>query len=168
MSVRKPPPGKGYDLQREYTKGLDPYWFRWADQWWELPHLKMLDFEKQLDVMSLQTAVADIADTEALKAKLNEVFAMLMDAEQNTEWRTVDRPLQFLYDLLDQWRTHSEVTEEEQGESSASGGSSKESTRRPSKPTSKASTASASRKPSTPRARKSATPRVNSSSGSAG
>jgi hypothetical protein len=168
MTVRKPPPGKGYDLQREYTEGLDPFWFRWADQWWELPHLKMLDFEKQLDVLAMQDAIGDIKDAESMKAKMNEVFAMLMGETQNADWVKVDRPIQALYDLLDNWRSHSEVTEEDQGESSASDGSSKASTRRPSSATSKASTGSGSRKRSTPRAAKTATPRAKSSSVSGG
>ncbi len=160
MTERRPPEGKGYDLQRDYTQDVEPYWFRWADQWWTLPHLKMLDFEVQLEVFKLQGAVNDITDPDQLKDQFNDLFDLLMGAEQGTEFRKVERPLQALMVMLTNWRAHSEADEAE-GESSASDGSSK-STGRPSSRTSNASTKSASPKPSTRRARKSVTPRVNS------
>jgi hypothetical protein len=169
MTVRKPPPGKGYDLQREYTEGIEPYWFKWEDQWWELPHRKMLDYEKLLRVAQLQDTFREIdtADVEEVIAKLNGTFTMLMGEEQGADFAKVNRPLEFLMDTLSRWREHSGEQEEETGESSASTGSSK-STERPSKRTSTGSTKSGSRRPSTPRARKTATPPVSSSSGSAG
>lgn len=167
MTVRKPPPGKGYDVQREYTEGIEPYWFRWADQWWELPHRKMLDFEKLLRVAKLQDSFASIdsADIDEVLALLNDTFSMLMGDEQGADFAKVNRPLNALMEILNQWREHSGETEEETGESSASDGSSK-STGRPSKRTSNGSTASGSAKRSSPRARKTATPRASSSSSS--
>jgi hypothetical protein len=169
VSSRQPPEGKGYDLQREYTEGIEPFWFRWEDLWWTLPHRKMLDFEKLLKVAELQDSFADAEDldVDAAMKKLNDTFAMLMGNEQGAEFSKVNRPLDALMRILNQWNEHSGETEEETGESSASDGSSK-STGRPSKRTSKASTASASAKPSSRKPRKTATPRVNSSSASEG
>jgi hypothetical protein len=161
VTARRPPAGAGYDLQRDYTTGLEPFWFRWADQWWDLPHLKMLDFETQLQVISMQDQVAEFNDVERVKAALNDLFTMLMGAEQAAEFAKVDRPIQALMDMLHRWRDHSGDTEEEQGESSASAGSSP-STGRPSKRTSSGSTASASPKRSSGRVRKTATPPASS------
>lgn len=169
MTVRKPPPGKGYDLQREYTEGVEPFWFRWEDQWWTLPHRKMLDFEKLLRVAQLQDSFSDVTDVniDEAMATLNDTFAMLMGKEQGAEFAKVNRPIEMLMDTLNHWREHSGPAEEEEGESSASTGSS-ESTERPSKRTSKPSTASGSAKPSSRRPRKSATAPASSSSASAG
>lgn len=162
-SVRKPPPGKGYDLQREYTKGVEPFWFHWEDQWWMLPHGKMIDFEKLLRVAKLQDNLSNIgdADVEEAMEMLNDTFAMLMGDEQGAEFAKVNRPLGALMDTLTLWREHSGEAEEEAGESLASTVSSK-SMGRPSKRTSNGSTASASRGRSTPRAKKTATPPANS------
>ena len=153
MSVRKPPPGQGYDIQREYTEGVEPFWFRWEDQWWTLPHRKMLDFEKLLRVAQLQDTFSDIehVDIDEAIAKLNETFAMLMGSEQGAEFAGTNRPVEALMKILTQWREHSGEAEEETGESSASGGSST-STVRPSKRTSSGSTASASRRRSSAKA----------------
>lgn len=162
MTARKPPPGvTGHNIQRDYTANIEPYWFQWADQWWELPHLKLLDFEVQLDVLGMQGLAEDLTDAESAKNALNSLFDLLMDPEQAAEWRKVSRPIGALMDILGRWRTHCDVSEEEAGESSASTGSSV-STGRPSSRTSAASTKSASAKRSTPRARKPATPRASS------
>jgi hypothetical protein len=168
MTVRKPPPGQGYDLQREYTEGVEDYWFRWEDQWWSLPHRKMLDFEKLMRVAKLQDTFTDLnaANVDEVIATLNNTFTMLMGKEQGADFAKVTRPIEMLMDTLNRWREHSGEVEEETGESSASSGSSK-STGRPSKRTSSGSTASASPGRSTPRARKSVTPRASSSSASA-
>jgi hypothetical protein len=170
MTERKPPPGKGDDVQRDYTEDIETYWFRWADQWWELPHRKMLDFKKVLRTLTLQDKVNDITadNVEDLIKEFDGVFLMLMGPEQGAEFLEVeDRPIEFLMDTLKRWRAHSGETEEDRGEFSASDDSSK-STGRPSKRTSSGSTASGSAKPSSRKPRKTATPRASSSSASAG
>lgn len=159
----QPPEGEGYDLQRVYAEKAKPFWFRWEDQWWKLPHLTMLDFEIQAQVAEFDFAelAADDMDIEESKKKLNELFDLLMGAEQGKQWRDVSRPLPVLLDMIHQWTAHSGGSS---GESSASSGSS-ESTERPSKRTSTASTGSGSRKRSTAKKtapRKAATPRANS------
>ncbi len=163
MSDRQPPEGKGYDLQAVYAEKADPFWFRWDDQWWELPHPKMLDFEVQLKVESFDvsalTEAGDGEDVEAVaKAKIDELFGLIMGGGQATEWRQVQvRPLQMMLDMFSQWMEHSKAG---MGESEASTDSSK-STGRPSKLTSTASTGSGS--PQRSRARKAAAgPPVNS------
>ncbi len=157
MAERKPPEGKGYDLQTVYAENAEPFWFRWDDQWWTLPHPKMLDFEVQVRVESFNTAdlFPDGDDTpdeqigEVAKAKMDEFFALIMDAEQAAEWAQVKvRPLTMMLDMLSQWKDHIKAAE---GESTASAGSSK-STGRPSKRTSATTTGSAS--PRRSRARK--------------
>ncbi len=162
MSTRTPPPGKGVDIQADYTKDLDEFWFRWADQWWTLPHFKMLDFEIQLSVFDMQNFGGDSEqDIETLKDRVNSLFDLILGPEQAPEFRKVSRPLNFLLDTMHRWQEHSEITEAEQGESSASDGSST-STGRPSRPTSNASTASGSGRRSAPRAKKTGTPQAKS------
>lgn len=163
MTARKPPPGKGYDLQREYTQNVEEFWFRWEDQWWSLPHRKMLDYEKLLRVAQLQDSFSALDETniDEVTRLLNDTFTMLMGDEQGEEFAQVNRPIEALFTLLHQWREHSGGAAEETGESSASASSSK-STGRPSKRTSSSSSASASPRRSSPRARKTATPPVNS------
>lgn len=149
MADRKPPEGKGYDLQKVYAENAEPFWFRWDDQWWSLPHPKMLDFEVQVRVESFNTAdlFPDGDDTpddkigEIAKAKMDEFFALLMDDEQAAEWAEVPvRPLPMMLDMLSQWKDHIKAAE---GESPASTSSSK-STGRPSKRTSAGTTKSGS------------------------
>jgi hypothetical protein len=161
VTIRQPPAGKGYDLQREYTEGIESFWFRWEDQWWELPHRKMLDFEKTLKVAKLQDKFSNITtdNIDDAAEELKDTFTMLMGDEQGAEFAKVDRPIEALVKLLNQWREHSGEADEETGESSASDGSSK-STGRPSKRTSNSSSASGSPRRSSPRARKTATPRA--------
>ncbi len=149
MADRKPPAGKGDDLQADYLEEAEPYWFRWAGQWWELPHPRMLDFKTQLrvenfDVSALTGDDTDSADIETAAQKaIDDLFTLVMGEEQGAEWAQITpRPLPMLLDVLDRWRKHAGTGE---GESPASTGSSK-STGRPSKPTSTATTASASRK----------------------
>lgn len=163
VTERKPPEGKGYDLQNDYLAGIEPFWFRWADQWWELPHIKMLDIDVQLEVLGFQGKVAELSDDDTAQARavVDELFAKLMGAEQAAEFEKTVRPINFIFDMLTKWREHSKTAEEQQGESSASAPSSG-STGRPSKRTSKPSTASASPARSTPRARKSVTRRASS------
>lgn len=149
MSDRRPPEGEGYDLQKVYAEKAKPFWFHWEDQWWTLPHLRMLDFEVQARVSEFDFGeLAEVSGDEAIeaaKAKVNELFALLMGPEQAAEWAEVSRPLEPLLDMIQQWSKHSGA---DQGESSASAGSSR-STGRPSKRTSTASTGSGSRKRST-------------------
>jgi hypothetical protein len=148
-----PPPGQGFDLQRTFAEKKADFWFRWADRWWQLPNLNMLDFEIQIQVMSFQGRISeDNTDAATLLAFVNELFDLLMEAGrkgQAAEWRQVQRPLPALMTMMSQWSEHSGVDE---GESSASADSSK-STGRPSKRTSKPSTGSASRTRSTARTR---------------
>ncbi len=165
MSDRKPPEGKGDDFQADYTGKAEPYWFRWADQWWVLPHPNMLDFSTHLKVVSIDVSAlagsdADDADLEeTAKAKVDELFALIMDAEQAADWKNVEsRPLNMMLGLFNRWMEHSQA---DPGESSASDDSSR-STGRPSKPTSTGSTASGSRRRST--AKKAAPKRVKAAS----
>ncbi|BAL87294.1 hypothetical protein AMIS_20740 [Actinoplanes missouriensis 431] len=162
-----PPPGQGYDLQKVHTEQNPEFWFRWADRWWMLPNIHLLDFDTHIDVLSFGSKFANISDdaTEAdiavLKEHVSALFAKLLDegrAGQGADFIKVKRPLNVLLDLIDQWKSHSGSDE---GEASASAGSSK-STGRPSKRTSTATTKSGSRTRSTVPARKAATPRGNS------
>lgn len=158
-----PPAGQGYDLQRVYSENKPDFWFRWADRWWRLPNLNMLDVEVQVRVMSFQGRVSeDNTDAAALLGFVNELFDLLMEAGhegQAADWRDVPaRPLSMLMDLLHQWGEQSGADE---GEDSASAGSSK-STGRPSKRTSRPSTGSASARRSTARTRGAAVPPGNS------
>lgn len=160
MTDFAPPPGQGYDLQRTYTENKTDFWFRWADRWWKLSNLQMLDFEVQLQAMSFQGRVAEDADTATLGSFVNELFDLVLEEGhegQSADWRKVSRPLPALMNILSQWSEHSGA---DAGESEASAGSS-ESTGRPSKRTSNAGTASGSRKRSTVRGR-AATPPANS------
>ena len=140
MSEVKPPEGEGYDLQRVYAEQVRPFWFRWADRWWQLPHLKMLDYEVQARIEAFD--FGELTSDDAAKQKINELFDLIMGPEQGAEWRTVTRPANMILDMIRAWAKHSGT---EAGEAPASSGSSA-STGRPSKPTSTASTASASRK----------------------
>jgi hypothetical protein len=145
MTELGPPEGEGYDLQRVYAEKLRPFWFRWGDRWWQLPHLRMLDFEVQARVEAFDFAAltANEADTELAKRKVNELFDLLMGAEQGQAWQAVSpRPFGMLLDMIQAWSAHSGA---EPGEAPASDGSSG-STGRPSKRTSTGSTASASRR----------------------
>jgi hypothetical protein len=151
MSDLEPPEGEGYDLQRVYAEKLKPFWFRWDDRWWKLPHLRMLDFEVQAQVESFDFgALTDSKDIEATKTRVNDLFTLLMGGELGAQWRTTVRPLTMLLDMVNRWVEHSGGTP---GEAQASPDSSK-STGRPSKRTSTASTGSGSRRPS--RAKKAA------------
>jgi hypothetical protein len=150
VSDRRPPQGEGFDLQRVYAEKTKPFWFRWEDQWWTLPHMKMLDFEVQARVAEFDFAtLADLgSDPEGIAAartKVDEFFALLMGDEQGADWAKVSRPLHPLLDMIREWTEHSGG---DMGESSASEGSSP-STGRPSKRTSKSSTRSGSRRRST-------------------
>lgn len=169
MTDRKPPEGTGYDIQREYTAGIEPFRFYWADQWWTIPHRKMLDFEKLLQVAHLEDRFTDLsaANIDDVAKAVNDTFTMLMGDEQGAEFAKVNRPLDVLMLILNKWGEHSGGAEEQTGESSASNGSST-STGRPSKRTSKPSTASGSAKPSSRRPRTSVTAPASSSSASAG
>lgn len=153
MTEFAPPPGQGYDLQRVYTENKPDFWFRWADRWWRLPNLQMLDIEVQLTVMGFQGKVtADDADINALRDMVNELFTLVLDEGQQGQgaaFQQTTRPLHALLQLMSQWAEQSGADE---GESEASAGSST-STGRPSKRTSTAGTASGSRKRSTGRAR---------------
>ena len=145
LGDRQPPAGEGYDLQQVYAEKMRPFWFRWADRWWELPHLRMLDFEVQGQVADFDFSILATSDSDALeeaKTKLNQLFDLLMGPELAGEWRKVPRPLEVLLDMVQRWSKHSGT---DVGESSASDDSSG-STGRPSKPTSTGSTASGSRK----------------------
>lgn len=131
-----------YDLQRLYAeKAGEPFTFRWADQEWTLPNMRMLDIEVQDRIENL--------DTSAGVGTLNTLFDDLLGAEQGARWREVVRPLPMVLDLFQAWLDHSKGA---LGESGASAGSSK-STGRPSKRTSKPSTGSGSPKPSSRRTR---------------
>lgn len=143
-TVQQPPEGEGYDLQQVYAEAAKPFWFRWADRWWQLPHLRMLDFEVQAAVESFDFAelTGEGVTAEQAKAKVNELFDLIMGEQQGQDWRKQTRPLPMLLDMLQAWMKHSGA---EQGEASASGGSSR-STGRPSKRTSTGSTGSASRR----------------------
>jgi len=139
----QPPEGEGYDLQQVYAEKIRPFWFRWADRWWQLPHLKMVDFEVQAKVESFEALAEKIGDdVDAAKAEVNALFDLLMGDAQAADWRATARPVGMLFDMLRAWVKHSGA---EPGESPASDGSSK-STGRPSKRTSTGSTESASRR----------------------
>ncbi len=138
---------EGYDLQALYAEQAKPFRFRWADRWWQLPHPKMLDFTTQAAVESFDyEAIAESdGDLNIAVAKVDELFTLIMGKEQGAEWAKVEvRPLQMILDLFSKWMESAGV---KQGEAQASAGSSK-STGRPSRRTSKGSTASASPKPS--------------------
>ena len=152
-----PPPGKGFDLQLKWEAQSEPYWFKWADRWWRLPHLSMLDFAAQARVESFHETIADVTDVDTVTDRINTLFRLIMGEEQGTAFAHVDRPLNVLLDILHQWITHSGG---EVGESEASTGSSK-STERPSKPTSTATTTSGSRKRSTAKPKAAATAPAN-------
>lgn len=158
MSDLQPPEGEGYNLQRVYAEKAKPFWFFWEDRWWKLPNLQMLDFEVQIQVAEFDfgSLTEDSAGLAEAKEKVNSLFDLIMGEEQGPEWRKTVRPINMINDMLRSWGEHSGS---ESGESSASDGSSK-STGRPSKPTSKGSTGSASRRRSP--ARKAAAPRVSS------
>lgn len=146
----EPPAGQGYDLQQVYAEAKKDFWFRWADRWWRLPNLHMLDFELQSKVMGFGALTDGLgaADTSELAGHVNTLFDLIMESGregQAAEWRETVRPIAMLLKLLNQWTEGSGAVE---GESSASAGSSK-STGRPSKRTSTRSTGSASRKRST-------------------
>lgn len=142
---------KPYDLQAKYAQTAgEPFEFTWADQVWVLPSPRMIDVAVLDQIDNLDPSAANL-DT------FNTLFDGLMGPEQGARWREVSpRPLPMLMELIDAWQEHGG---EQLGESPASDGSSK-STGRPSSRTSNASTASASRKPSSRRPRKSATPAV--------
>lgn len=140
-----------YDLQRLYAeKAGKPFTFRWADQEWTLPHMRMLDIEVQDRIENI--------DTSAGVEVLNALFDELLGAEQGARWRSTVRPLPMILDLFQAWLDHSKGA---LGESAASAGSSK-STGRPSKRTSKPSTVSDSPKLSSRRTRATGTAPVNS------
>lgn len=141
-----PPEGEGYDLQAVYAENLKPFWFRWGNRWWQLPHLRMLDFEVQARVESFQDDVTAVGDNvDQLRALVNGLFDMLLGEEQGVEWRLISRPGDAILDMIHAWMKHSGATP---GESAASDGSSK-STGRPSKRTSTGTTGSGSRRRST-------------------
>ncbi len=143
---------KVYDLQARYAEQAGtPFTFRWADREWTLPHLRDVDFAVQAEIESWDPQKFGL-DT------INDLFAKLFGDDQAAEWAKVTRPLPFLFMLFDDWLKHCGA---EPGESPASDGSST-STKRPSKRTSSGSTASASRRRSTPRKQTAATPPVNS------
>jgi hypothetical protein len=143
---------KPFDLQRLYEeKTGGPFTFTWANQVWSLPNMRMLDIATQERIEGLNDAAANVET-------INVLFDELLGAEQGEQWRHVTRPLGMISDLFSAWLDHSKQA---MGESQASAGSSK-STGRPSKRTSKASTASGSPAPSSRRARKTATPPANS------
>lgn len=151
MTDLQPPEGEGYDLQAVYAEDNKPFWFRWADRWWMIPHLKMLDFEVQaeienFDFSSVTAPEGGDVDVAAARAKLNELFDLIMGEQQGQQWREVPRPIGFLIEMLNKWTTHSGA---KPGEAPASESSSA-STGRPSKRTSTGSTASGSRKRSAP------------------
>lgn len=152
----EPPPGAGFDLQQVYAEKKTPFWFRWADRWWQFPHLLMLDFEVQAQVEDFHKSIDGVTDMDALRGHFNDLFTLIMGAEQSAEWAQVTRPLPAVMTLLNQWLEHSGS---DAGESEASAGSSK-STGRPSKRTSTGTTASGSRRRSP--AKKAATPPANS------
>lgn len=143
MTDMTPPEGEGYDLQRIYAE-KKPFWFYWADRWWKLPNLQMIDFEIQVKVATFDFAdlTEDAAGVEAAKKKVNDLFDLIMGEEQGAQWRLVSRPIQPMLEILHRWSEHSGA---ESGESSASNGSSG-STGRPSKRPSKPSTGSGSRR----------------------
>lgn len=144
MTDLQPPEGEGYDLQRVYAEKLKPFWFRWEDQWWTLPHPKMLDFEVQAEIESFDfSALTDEgSDIEAAKGRLNTLYDLIMGEEQGTRWRATTRPVQMQLDMLNEWIARAGG---QQGEAPASNDSSV-STGRPSKRTSSGSTASGSRR----------------------
>lgn len=145
MTSFEPPAGEGYDLQAVYAENSKPFYFRWADRWWMLPHLKNLDFEVQAKVETFDFSMltGTNVDLDTARNRIDDLFNLVMGDEQGTEWRAVNpRPVNMLLDMLQSWTKHSGVKE---GEASASEGSSR-STGRPSKRTSKGSTASASRR----------------------
>lgn len=142
MTAPQPPEGEGYDLQAVYAENVKPFWFRWADRWWQLPHLKMLDFEVQARVETFQDVIAAADGVDQMRERVNELFDMLMGDVQGADWRMVPRPGNAILEMFQAWAKHSGATE---GEASASDGSSR-STGRPSKRTSSGSTGSASRK----------------------
>jgi hypothetical protein len=131
-----------FDLQQVYAEQAGPFRFRWADRVWELPHLRMLDFEVQLKVATFADSLTGVTDVEGTRDRINDLFSLIMGVEQGEAWAKVQRPVNMIGQLFEQWTKHSGAAE---GESSASNGSST-STGRPSKPTSTASTTSASRR----------------------
>jgi hypothetical protein len=158
-----PPPGQGYDLQKVHAEQSPPFWFKWADRWWMLPNVNLLDFEVHIEVLGFAGKLSDLSDVateddiKALTEYVNNLFVKLLDAGkpgQGADFLKCSRPLKMIVDLIFQWKEHSGGDE---GESSASAGSSK-STGRPSKRTSTATTKSGSRTRSTARTRKPATP----------
>lgn len=141
------------DLQAAYAEiQRPPYEFTWADRVWTLPHIGELDYRIQSEIEATDTW--DVPRLESL-------FTRMFGPEQAAAWAEVKVPAGFLMMLFERWVKFSG---RKQGESPASNDSS-ESTGEKSRPTSDASTTSASPKRSTAaRApRKRASPRAKSS-----
>jgi hypothetical protein len=163
VSDNEPPEGEGYDLQRVYAEKKKPFWFRWEDQWWKLPHPRMMDFEVQAEIESFDfgSLTQEGGDLEDAKARLNKIYGLIMGEEQAARWRECEaRPVQMQLEMLNEWMARTGAS---QGEAPASDDSSR-STGRPSKRTSTASTGSGSRRrsPSKKVPAKAATAPVNS------
>lgn len=125
------------DLDAAYAEiRRDPYLFTWAGREWTLPHLSDLDYRTMLRIEQ-----RDELGVEELAA----LFADLFSADQRDAWAQTNVPLAVVFMLFDRMVKHSGA---QPGESPASEPSS-ESTGANLKPTSAASTASASPKRST-------------------
>lgn len=143
-----------YDLDAVYAEERgDPFLFRWAGQDWELPHFGDIDWRAaglagELEELADAGGQADVP-IEALQ----KLFDYAFGADQAARWAQVSQPSTAMVRLFGAWQKHGGA---ELGESSASTGSSP-STGRPSKRTSRATTASGSAKRSTA-SRRSGTP----------
>lgn len=141
------------DLDAAYSEiAREPYHFTWQGRKWSLPHMGELDFRLQAEIESM--------DEYTLEA-IDKLFQRIFGPEQAQEFAQIRVTGPFLAMLFERWLKHSGVTP---GEPEASTPSS-ESTGAKSRPTSGASTRSASPKPSTAKRapRKRVSPPVNSS-----
>jgi hypothetical protein len=137
----------GFDLDAAYAEEeRPPFRFKWAQVWWELPHLGDMDWRA--------TSLADEMEVEAIR----DLFNLAFPTERAEEWQKVKQPTPAMIQLFERWLKHSGMAP---GETQGSEDSS-ENTEPASKRTSPGSTKSGSgRRSSAPR--KTATARANSS-----
>lgn len=155
---------EGLDLQRLHAETRrEPYRFRWADKWWELPHTQDLP-DTIFDAFEDLTQIAEAGDEQELSAAdVDTIRQVLHSAFGKRQWQQIQDaepiPLSAQFLLFNRWMKWSG---ENLGESSSSTGSS-ESTAGRSKRTSRGSTTGSTSAKRSTAIRKSASRRASSS-----
>lgn len=164
IDVEKFETDEGLDLQRLHAETRrKPYRFRWADRWWELPHVQDLP-DTIFDAFGDLTRVADADDEQDLSTDdIDTVRKALSSAFGKRQWAQIQEaepiPLSAQFLLFNRWMKWSGA---EPGESSSSNGSSG-STAEPSKRTSRSSTTGSTSARRSTAGRKSGSRRASSS-----